>query len=152
MWPSFNQSDDLDLWMGCIIQAVNHSIPPPQKNTARFKISRPCYALTFGIICGIIAMVGVPTINNVFNWAQSTSRASFGAPLRGQRLIYVIVNPSCDVCKQWHVMWPSFNQSDDLDLWMGCIIQAVNHSIPPPPKKIRLDSRSAVRAMRWHLE
>ena len=46
-------------------------------------------------------MVGVPTINNVFNWAQSTSRASFGAPLRGQRLIYVIVNPSCDVCKQW---------------------------------------------------
>ena len=50
-------------------------------NKGRQSIQDPSsvLALTFWIIHGIIIMVGVSTIHNVFNWVQSTSRASFGA-------------------------------------------------------------------------
>ena len=44
-----------------------------------FKIILPYWALTFWVILRIIIMVGDPTIPNVFNWAQNTSRSSFGA-------------------------------------------------------------------------
>ena len=47
-----------------------------------------CWALTFWIIHGIIIMVGDQTIHNIFNWVQSTSRASFSVL---GRLHYVIV-------------------------------------------------------------
>ena len=55
-----------------------------------FKISRLCWVLTFWMIRGIIIMVGVLTTHNVFNWAQRTSRVSFGALWRLNYVILIV--------------------------------------------------------------
>ena len=64
-----------------------------------FKISRPCWVLTFWIIRWIIIMGGVPTIHNIFNWVQSTSPVSYRAPWE-VKLYYGIILV-VHVCKQW---------------------------------------------------
>ena len=44
-----------------------------------FKISRPCWALTFWLFAEIIIRVGVLNGSHGFDWAQNNSWASFGA-------------------------------------------------------------------------
>ena len=100
MWLSFNQSDDLNLRMGCI----------KFYNSLGKRSKKYLY-----ILRGMVK--NLPLLQRAGNNGHPRVHAVMCGNTYSN--ICTIIHEHCR--KIIHVMWLSFNQSDDLNLWMGCI-------------------------------